>query len=203
MKTGKNMNKRIVKLLIAVSVCMLLTGCVNTGAHIVPSVTIPLESTQPPEPTPSPTPEPVQVEEMADLSSAYDKNGSLIVGEEHFQQYISFKNIQVYEQCGDTFMDAVAVNEYPDTLVCALNIRFFDEDGTEIASGRVQTRDGQYVLRLENGDNTLFAQIDTDMTLTDKEFRLEYSEDSERTAGITGRYRWITEKATGYFGYAL
>ena len=203
MKTGKNMNKRIVKLLIAVSVCMLLTGCVNTGAHIVPSVTIPLESTQPPEPTPSPTPEPVQVEEMADLSSAYDKNGSLIVGEEHFQQYISFKNIQVYEQCGDTFMDAVAVNEYPDTLVCALNIRFFDEDGTEIASGRVQTRDGQYVLRLENGDNTLFAQIDTDMTLTDKEFRLEYSEDPERTAGITGRYRWITEKATGYFGYAL
>ena len=114
---------------------------------------------------------------MADLSSAYDKNGLLIVGEEHFQQYIYFKNIQVYEQCGDTFMDAVAVNEYPDTLVCALNIRFFDEDGTEIASGRVQTRDGQYVLRLEKGDNTLFAQIDTDMTLTDKEFRLEYSED--------------------------
>lgn len=124
MKTGKNMSKRIVKLLIAVSVCMLLTGCVNTGAHIVPSVTIPPESTQPPEPTPSPTPEPVQVEEMADLSSAYDRNGLLIVGEEHFQQYISFKNIQVYEQCGDTFMDAVAVNEYPDTLVCALNIRF-------------------------------------------------------------------------------
>ena len=203
MKTGKNMSKRIVKLLIAVSVCMLLTGCVNTGAHIVPSVTIPPESTQPPEPTPSPTPEPVQVEEMADLSSAYDKNGLLIVGEEHFQQYISFKNIQVYEQCGDTFMDAVAVNEYPDTLVCALNIRFFDEDGTEIASGRVQTRDGQYVLRLENGDNTLFAQIDTDMTLTDKEFRLEYSEDSERAAGITGRYRWITKRATRYFGYAL
>mgnify|MGYP003183748014 CR=1 FL=1 len=110
-------------------------------------------------------------------AGAYDRNGLLIVGEEHFQQYISFKNIQVYEQCGDTFMDAVAVNEYPDTLVCALNIRFFDEDGTEIASGRVQTRDGQYVLRLENGDNTLFAQIDTDMTLTDKEFRLEYSED--------------------------
>ena len=203
MKTGKNMSKRIVKLLIAVSVCMLLTGCVNTGAHIVPSVTIPPESTQPPEPTPSPTPEPVQVEEMADLSSAYDKNGLLIVGEEHFQQYISFKNIQVYEQCGDTFMDAVAVNEYPDTLVCALNIRFFDEDGTEIASGRVQTRDGQYVLRLENGDNTLFAQIDTDMTLTDKEFRLEYSEDTERAAGITGRYRWITKRATRYFGYAL
>lgn len=48
MKTGKNMSKRIVKLLIAVSVCMLLTGCVNTGAHIVPSVTIPPESTQPP-----------------------------------------------------------------------------------------------------------------------------------------------------------
>ena len=70
MKTGKNMSKRIVKLLIAVSVCMLLTGCVNTGAHIVPSVTIPPEATQPPEPTPSPTPEPVQVEEMR-ISAAH------------------------------------------------------------------------------------------------------------------------------------
>ena len=52
MKTGKNMNKRIVKLLMAASVCLLLTGCVNTGAHIVTSVTIPPESTQHPEPTP-------------------------------------------------------------------------------------------------------------------------------------------------------
>ena len=177
MRTGRNMSKRIAKLLMAASACLLLAGCVNTGAHIVPSVTIPPEPTQPPKPTPSPTPEPVQVEEMADLSSAYDKNGLLIAGREHFQQYISFKNIQVYEQCDDTFMDAVAVNEYPDTLVCALSIRFFDEDGQEIAAGRVQTRDGQYVLRLANGENTLFAQIDTDMTLTDKEFRLEYSEE--------------------------
>lgn len=177
MKTGKNMSKRIVKLLIAVSVCMLLHGLCEHGGAYRSFRNHSAGVYAAPEPTPSPTPEPVQVEEMADLSSAYDKNGLLIVGEEHFQQYISFKNIQVYEQCGDTFMDAVAVNEYPDTLVCALNIRFFDEDGTEIASGRVQTRDGQYVLRLENGDNTLFAQIDTDMTLTDKEFRLEYSED--------------------------
>lgn len=54
MRTGKNMSKRIVKLLIAVSVCMLLTGCVNTGAHIVPSVTMPPESTQPPRTYPKP-----------------------------------------------------------------------------------------------------------------------------------------------------
>ena len=96
MRIGQNMSKKIAKLLTAVSVCLLLTGCVNTGAHIVPSVTMPPASTPPPEPTPSPTPEPVQVEEMADLSSAYDKNGLLIVGEEHFQQYISFINIHVY-----------------------------------------------------------------------------------------------------------
>ena len=51
MRTGKNMSKRIVKLLMAASVCLLLTGCVNTVAHIVPSVTIPPESTQPPEPS--------------------------------------------------------------------------------------------------------------------------------------------------------
>ena len=59
--------------------------------------------------------------------------------------------------------------------MCALNITFLDEDGETIVTGRVQTRDGQYVLRLANGENTLFAQVDTDMTLTDKEFRLEFS----------------------------
>ena len=169
------MSRRIAKLIAAAAACLLLSGCVDTGARIDPSVTIPPEPTAVPEATPEPTPTPVPIEEMADLSSAYDKNGALIDGEDHFQQYISFRNIQVYEQCGSTFMDAIAVNDYPDTLVCALNITILEEDRETIVTGRVQTRDGQYVLRLANGENTLFAQVDTDMTLTDKEFRLEFS----------------------------
>ena len=81
-----------------------------------------------------------------------------------------------YEQYEDTFVDAIAVNEYPDTLVCAMDITFFDEDKNPIADSHMHTRDGQYVLRLQPGDNAIYATVDTDMTLTDKEFRLDFSE---------------------------
>lgn len=156
--------------------CLCMGGCVNTASVIDPAVTIPPE----PTPTPAPTPEPTaagSVElNMADLSSAYDELGVLISTADHFEQYITFRNIQVYEQHEDTFMDAIAVNEYPHTLVCAVDITFFDEEKNIIADSHVHTRDGQYVLRLQPGDNTVFAAIDTDMTLTDKEFTLDFSE---------------------------
>lgn len=164
-------------LMAAVLACLCLSGCVNTASIIDPSVTLPPEPTATPKPTPSPTPKVEKVElNMADLSSAYDEMGVLISTADHFEQYITFRNIQVYEQKEDTFMDAIAVNEYPDTLVCAVDITFFDEDKNELAKSHVHTRDGQYVLRLLPGDNTVFATIDTDMTLTDKEFVLDFSD---------------------------
>jgi len=162
------------------AICLSLCGCVDTGAHIVPSVTLAPEPTPTPVPTPEPTPTPEPsptpaLPEMADLDVAYDALGEYITSADHYQRYITFRNIQVYEQHEDTFMDAIAVNEYPDTLVCAVEIAFFDEEGEPIAYSRAQTRDGQYVLRLQPGDNTIFAQIDTDMRLTDKEFTLGFS----------------------------
>ena len=157
--------------------CVCLVGCENTASVIDPAVTMPPELIATPEPTPEPTPEAEQVKlDMADLTRAYDELGVLISTADHFEQYITFRNIQIYEQNEDTFMDAIAVNEYPDTLVCAVNIIFLDEDETVIAESHVHTRDGQYVLRLQPGDNTIFATIDTDMALTDKEFMLEFSD---------------------------
>lgn len=167
-------SKAILALIMA---CLCMTGCVNTASVIDPSVTMPPEPTATPEPTPEPTPAIDTVElNMADLSSVYDELGVLISTADHFEQYITFRNIQIYEQYEDTFMDAIAVNEYPDTLVCAVDITFFDEEENIIADSHVHTRDGQYVLRLQPGDNTIFATIDTDMTLTDKEFVLDFSE---------------------------
>lgn len=164
-------------LLAIILVCLCMCGCVNTASVIDPSVTMPPEPTATPEPTPTPAPTPDTAHlDMADLSSAYDELGVLISTADHFEQYVTFRNIQVYEQYEDTFMDAIAVNEYPDTLVCAVDITFFDEEKNEIASSHVHTRDGQYVLRLQPGDNAVYATIDTDMSLTDKEFLLDFNE---------------------------
>lgn len=85
--------------------------------------------------------------------------------------------IQVYEQAEDTFLDAVAVNSYPETLVCAVDVHFFEEaGGVEIAGSQLQTRDGQYVLVLAPGETTVFAQIDTDIVLTDKPLEFMFDE---------------------------
>ena len=164
-------------LLVCVVVCLCMAGCVNTASVIDPAATMPPEPTATPEPTPTPAPTLDAAElNMADLSSAYDELGVLISTADHFEQYVTFRNIQVYEQYEDTFMDAIAVNEYPDTLVCAVDITFYDEEKNPIADSHVHTRDGQYVLRLQPGDNAIYATIDTDMTLTDKEFVLDFNE---------------------------
>ncbi len=163
-------------LLALIMTCLCLAGCVNTASVIDPSVTMAPEITPTPEPTPEPTPTPKVELNMADLSKAYDELGVLISTADHFEQYITFRNIQVYEQYEDTFVDAIAVNEYPDTLVCAVDITFFDEEKNLIADSHMHTRDGQYVLRLQPGDNAIYATVDTDMTLTDKGFLLDFSE---------------------------
>ena len=48
--------------------------------------------------------------------------------------------------------------------------------GTEVNRARIQTQDGQYVLRLQPGETVLYAQINTDITLTDMEFALEFND---------------------------
>lgn len=101
--------------------------------------------------------------------------GVLVATPEHYEQYITYRNIQVYEQFNDTFMDAVAVNGYPEPIVCAVDI-VFSENGETVASGKLQTQDGKYVLILQPGENTVYAQINTDMTLTLMDFTLKYDE---------------------------
>ncbi|MEN6470555.1 MAG: hypothetical protein ABFC62_03710, partial [Clostridiaceae bacterium] len=75
----------------------------------------------------------------------------------------------------DTFVDAVAVNVYPAPIVCAVDI-LFAQEGETIASGKLQTQDGQNVLILKPGENTVYAQVNTDMTLTLMDFTLQYDE---------------------------
>jgi len=128
-------------------------------------------------PTPVPT---------IDASRDYDALGARITGSDHYQQYLYFRNIQVYEQHGDTFMDGIIYNSYPETLICAVSLNFYEEKKANatpppggwlegpVASAALQTRDGKYVLYLAPGENTVFAMIPTDMQLTGLELGLSF-----------------------------
>ncbi|MEA5060172.1 MAG: hypothetical protein VB049_09100 [Candidatus Pelethousia sp.] len=152
---------------------------VNTSAVLLPENTLAPAATPVPTPVPAVTQSPQPMEShvpIAGVDTMYDEMGEYVSGAAHFQRYLTYENIQVYEQNEDTFLDAVVINSYPQPLICALDVAFFDEEGEELASARVQTRDGQYVLHLAPGETVIFAQIDTDTTLTDKEFDLVYNE---------------------------
>ncbi len=168
------MNKRIVNIMLAALIALLMTGCIKTQPVILPDTTLPPKPTSTPAPTPTPTPAPTPVPTLAPTPEPrYDAMGDFIEGAEHFVKYIEFKSIVVYEQCGDTFMDAIAVNNYPEPIVCAADIVFRDDIG-EVASAKLQTRDGQYVLTLNPGQTTVLAQINTDIRLTSLPFDINF-----------------------------
>lgn len=150
---------------------ILLCGCVSqrpvADPRITPVITLPPTPPPTPAPTPSPTPEPL---------GGTDKLGNQISGTDHFKQYITLADIQVYEYDGDTFVDAVAISAYPEPINCALNITFFSQQKDELASGRFQTGDGQFMLVLNQGENRIFAQIDTDTTLLKLDFEIKFNE---------------------------
>ena len=163
-------------LLLALLLCMgAVSGCVRERPVLLPEYTLP---TPTPEPMPEPTPEPIPTPEPTPTATPdFDALGRFVSSSLHYTQYVSFEMIQVYEQAEDTFLDAVAVNSYPETLVCAVDVHFFEETGgAEIAGSQLQTRDGQYVLVLAPGETTVFAQIDTDIVLTDKPLEFMFDE---------------------------
>ena len=161
--------KRIAILAAAAFVLACMAGCVKTAPRLDPNSTLaplPTQAEATPSPnTPSPTPT---------GATGMDALGNYISGGDHYKQYLAFQNIQVYEESGDTFVDAVIESKYPEPLVCAVEIRFF-EDGEQVASGDMQTQNGQYRMVLQPGKNPVYAQIDTDMAVTNLNFELIYN----------------------------
>lgn len=174
--------KKLIMALLALAVPFFVCGCVFARPVLNPAVTLaPTDAPTPaltPSPTPSPSPTPVPTltpTPPPQRIGVYDALGVFVETPEHYEQYLTFRNIQVYEQFGDTFVDAVAVNRYPAPIVCAVDI-LFAKEGETIASGKLQTQDGQYVLILNPGENIVYAQVNTDMTVTLMDFTLEYDE---------------------------
>lgn len=163
----------------AAALCALLfVGCSNISPKLDPSVTPPVFETVAPvtdEPTPEITEEPTP-EVTVGPGEIADVLGNIIYGSDHFERYIRFENVSVYEENGDTFVDLTVDNSYPKLLLCAVNIVFYNDDGSIIASGSMQMPDGSFMLALPGGKTNLYSRILTDTTLTDKPFRLIFDQ---------------------------
>ena len=148
-------------------------GCNDKNSSIMPDVTLPPHGFRVDSAEPTAGTYPTADAAPTGGIMHYDALGKEIRDTEHFEQYLQFVNFRVFEEGDGTFVDG-----YPETLFCAVNIIFADttEGGSEafIASGSMQSADGSFMLKLEPGENLLFATVLTDTALTDKPFTLEF-----------------------------
>lgn len=165
----------------AISIIILLSaaGCTNERPHFVDGATPPAAVTDAPTEAPDFTPlpsgyTPPEPTAVPSPGANTDALGNLIYSADHYERYISFRNILVYEEDGETLIDCTAVNSYPEVLLFAVNIVFYNDDGEEIAYGSLQSPNGSFLIALPEGETGLYARILTDVVLTDKHFKLTF-----------------------------
>jgi len=141
-----------------------LAGCVSQHPVLTGEPT--------PPPTPTPEPEPL-MRELAVPTPALDMAGSLIVNEaEHYDRYVTYRQMRVYEYELGTLLDGIAVNGYPEALSGAVEIDFVDGEGTLLGSSMLHTAEEADTLILQPGENRIYAEIDTDMDIQEIDFTL-------------------------------
>lgn len=169
------MKKTLWRFLLAILILTLLCGCTNTKPKLDPGVTPPpaLPTGEPVSEVPTATVQPARTAEPTPAVNT-DALGNIIYTSDHFERYISFKNILVYEENGETLIDCTVNNSYPNVLLCAVNVEFFSDSGEKLANGSLQMPDGSFLLALKSGENRLYARILTDTVLTDKRFEFVF-----------------------------
>lgn len=146
-------------LLLWACVLLLAGGCARSTGRIHPDITLP--PTPPPEPeyTPEPisTPTPVPAAPTAPVD---------------YWQCLALEDVFVYEQEGETYVDAVIVSDCEQTLVGVLELRWADESGP-VAAARLVDGAGEELLYLKPGKTRVYGTARTDMPVTMLEFTLE------------------------------
>ena len=162
--------KRLVVLLLA----LLLLGCTAQSAHLV---YLP-ESTPTPEllhtPTPPPVPEPIPVAPIVGEGFTTDLNGLPILNANthYFEYYLTIDQLRIYEENGETLIDAIITNNYSKTLTGGLCITFYD-DSLKYGYAEFYTADGG--LKLFPGDNRVYADVLTEVDVQQMEFEFSVS----------------------------
>ena len=154
--------KRILSIaLLLVLMITALAGCQDA--------TPALAGTPTPAATPTPLPDPFSAEITA-APLATDALGSAIEGTDHYWQYLSFGALRVYEYGDGTFLDGICVNAYPQPLDGEVNIVYTTSDGKFCGIGKIHNVLG--TTQLETGSNAIYAEINTDIDVTQMEFSL-------------------------------
>ena len=155
-------------------VILLLFGCSAQGAHLI---YIP-ESTPTPTPlftpTPPPEPIPITVDPVTGTGFTTDENGIPILNEttHYYDYYLSISQMRVFEENGETLIDAVITNDYPKTLKGGLCITF-SEDGVKYGYAELFTASGDLVLL--PGENRVYADVLTEVDVQMMEYSIEVS----------------------------
>ena len=155
------MKRRLLLILIAGLFVFALFGCEDA--------TPVLAGTPTPAATPTPLPDPFSAEITA-VPLPTDALGNTIEGSDHYWQYLSFGALRVYEYDNGTFLDGICVNAYPQPLDGEVNIVYTTADGKICGIGKIHNVLGTTLL--QTGSNAIYAEINTDIDVTNMDFAL-------------------------------
>lgn len=144
------------------SLSLALAGCEDA--------TPVLAGTPTPAATATPLPDPFSAEITA-APEPTDALGGTIDGEDHYWQYLSFGALRIYEYEDGTFLDGICVNAYPLPLDGKVNIVYRTDTGKICGIGTIHNALG--TTQFETGTNAIYAEINTDIDVTQMDFLLE------------------------------
>lgn len=153
--------------LFALLITLMLLAFALTGCEDATPV---LTGTPTPAATATPLPDPFSAEITA-VPEPTDALGSTIDGEDHYWQYLSLGELRVYEYEDGTFLDGICVNAYPLPLNGKVNIVYRTDTGKICGIGTIHNALG--TTQFETGTNAIYAEINTDIDVTQMDFQLE------------------------------
>ena len=164
-----------------VALLLLAAGCDD--------VTPTLVGTPTPSASPTPLPDAFSAEITAEPEPT-DALGKPFGDENHYYQYLSFGELRVYEYDDGTFLDGVCVNAYPEALDGQIDIVYYDAASGKICGvGTIHNNVG--TTRMATGNNAIYAEILTDISVVSMDFSLEIkrsfapvSDGAEETPGV-------------------
>ncbi len=125
-------------------------------------------------PTPAATPTPLPDAFTAEITAkplSTDLLGNDIQQGDHYGQYLAFGELRVYEYGDGTFLDGLCVNAYPEPLDGEIRIVYYTADEKVCGVGVLHNATGTTLLK--TGTNAIYAEINTDIDVTQMDFVLE------------------------------
>ncbi len=163
--------KRLTLLLL---LALLLIGCTSQEAHLIYLEQATPVPTPVYTPTPAPVPEPITIAPIEGEGLVTDANGLPVIRADthYYDYYMTIDDLRIYEENGETLIDAVITNDYPYTLSGGLRITFY-VDGIKYGYADFYTEGSSLVLF--PGRNRVYADVRTEIDVQMTDFEITVS----------------------------